>query len=200
MVAIVLEDKGLAFTTRWLSFAKGEHRSPEMLAMNPRGTIPVLRCGDEVLTESFAMLEFIDFAYPEPPLLPLDKSGRARALDRFHESANLKSAGMDLFAWLMRTSEAERSEELFANKWDAFTRELSRWEAHLGEGAWTAGQALSLSDPCVFVYLATAVQLGLELDERWPALARFYAAMRERPSVRATWPATWGERLSLLKR
>jgi glutathione S-transferase len=85
---------------------------------------------------------------------------------------------------------------------------LRRWRAPLGRDArlepprngseWAAGDVLSLADLIVFVYVATAVQLGLDLPERYPSLTRVYEAMRDRPSARATWPSTWKDRLDSL--
>ncbi len=191
MVELALAEKGLEFAVRELSFAKGEHRTPEMLALNPRGTIPVLCVGEAVLYESLAMLEYIDLCYPEPPLLGTDRLGRARALNRLHESAGLKSAGMRLFAYLMRTPESERDGALVAGMRDDFRAELGWWERYYDGDTWAAGPALSMADLSVFVYVATASRLGLALDPDFPRVRAMFAQMRRRPSVEATWP--WQE-------
>lgn len=197
-VMIALEEKGLPYSRHVLSFPNAEHRSREMLDRNPRGTVPVLTDGARVVYEAFAILEYLDLAYPTPPLMPADLDGRARALTRFHESAGLKALGIELFSWLMHTPEGARPPERIEGMSSALHRELTVWERHYGESAWAAGEAISLADICVFVYVATAVHLGLDVGEWYPNLARFYEAMRERPSVRATWPATWQEQLDLL--
>lgn len=189
-VALALAEKRLPYQTRQLSFARGEHRSAEMLAMNPRGTIPVLRDGDVAVHETLAILAYLEHAYPQIPLLPAGQA-RARALTRFHESDNLKARGMQLFAYLMRTPDEERDSARVREMSDALRDELAHWERYYGEAAWAAGDALSLADLVVFVYVATAGHLGLSLAERYPGLARFDERMRARPSVRETWPATW---------
>lgn len=189
-VALALEEKRLPYETRLLSFARGEHRSPEMLAMNPRGTIPVLRDGDVAVHETLAILAYLEHAYPLIPLLPAGKA-RARALTRFHESDGLKVKGMQLFAYLMRTPDEARDTAQVREMSDALHDELAHWERYYGEAAWAAGDALSLADLVVFVYLATAGHLGLSMAERHPGLAAFDERMRARASVRQTWPATW---------
>ena len=198
MVEITLREKGLPHRVKQLSFARGEHRTPEMLALNPRGTIPVLRDGDAVLWETLAILEYLDLAYPDPPLLGEDPVTRARALNKLHESGALKQTGMALFAYLMRTPaeqvDAERRDAALA----ALVSELDRWEEYYAQAPWAAGDALSLGDISVFAYVATSVHLGLDLDPAHPRLAAVHARMKARDSVRATWPQTWTEPAGVL--
>jgi glutathione S-transferase len=191
MVEMALVEKGLPFTVQRLSFARGEHRSPEMLARNPRGTIPVLTDGDAVLWETLAILEHIDLTHPAPPLLGEDPVARARALNRLHESAAIKNIGMDLLAYLMRTPDDERDPDRVSGGLHALRQELSWWERYYLASPWAAGDALTLADLSVFAYLATFVQLGLPLAPTHPALQALYERMRARPSVRETWPETW---------
>lgn len=192
MARIALEEKGADYQLRPLSFAAGEHRTPQMLARNPRGTIPVLARGDLSVYETLAILEYIDSALPEPPLLPRDPDARGRALTALHESGYLKDAGMALFAYLMRTAEGERDRKLSRALGEAFERELAVWDGRLA-GAWIAGDRFGLVDIVVYAYTATAIQLGLSLAPRYPQLASFCARMRRRPSVQHSWPETWAE-------
>jgi glutathione S-transferase len=67
-VQLALEYKRLAYESRLLQFSMQEHKSPQMLRMNPRGRVPVLRDGDYVVFESLACLLYLDRKYPEPPL------------------------------------------------------------------------------------------------------------------------------------
>jgi maleylacetoacetate isomerase len=79
-VRIALNLKGLPYEYLPVHLVKhgGEQFSLEFLALNPQGLIPVLIDGDKVLTQSLAILEYLDETYPEPPLLPADALGRAR--------------------------------------------------------------------------------------------------------------------------
>ena len=67
-VLLALEYKRVPYESRLLQFAKQEHKSPQMLRMNPRGRVPVLRDGDFVVFESLACLAYLDRKYPDPPL------------------------------------------------------------------------------------------------------------------------------------
>jgi maleylacetoacetate isomerase len=78
-VRIALNIKGLTAHERFVNLDKGEQRSPDFLKINPLGAIPALiEEGHAPLTQSLAILEFLDEKVPEPPLLPGDLYGRAR--------------------------------------------------------------------------------------------------------------------------
>ncbi len=67
-VMLALEHKNLRYTSQQLKFDQQEHKAPQMLAMNPRGQLPVLRDGDYVVFESVAILYYLERKYPEPPI------------------------------------------------------------------------------------------------------------------------------------
>ena len=67
-VLLALEHKGLAYNSHLLQLAMQEHKSPHMLALNPRGRVPVLKDGDYVVFESLAVLYYLDRKYPQKPL------------------------------------------------------------------------------------------------------------------------------------
>src|ERR1700716_3237154 len=67
-VLLALEHKGLHYESQLLHFDKQEHQSPQMLKMNPRGRVPVLKDGDYVVFESVAILYYLDLKYPQPPI------------------------------------------------------------------------------------------------------------------------------------
>jgi glutathione S-transferase len=183
MVQLLLEEKGCSYRVRHLSFAAGEHRTPEMLAKNPRGTIPVLSHGSLNLYESFAMLEYIEACAPKTPFLPPDLHDRGIALNRLHESNTLKSAGMTWFVLLMR----DGSDEAVRLARSAFEDELRFWESYLTSTPWVAGHTLTLADLSIFTYVATAVHLGLQLTDL-PHMENHYHRLRSRTSTQATWP------------
>lgn len=78
-VRVALNLKGLRAHERNINLDAGEQLSPEFLQINPLGAIPALvEAGHPPLTESLAILEFLDETHPAPPLLPADPHGRAR--------------------------------------------------------------------------------------------------------------------------
>lgn len=79
-VRIALNLKGLAYDYHPIHLVKdgGEHLKPAFRAVNPEALVPVLVDGDATVTQSMAMIEYLDETHPEPPLLPKDPVGRAR--------------------------------------------------------------------------------------------------------------------------
>jgi glutathione S-transferase len=68
---------GIQLEEKKLDFAKGEHKSPEYLALNPNGAVPTLVDGDYVLTESRAIMQYLASKKPDSGLLPRDEAARA---------------------------------------------------------------------------------------------------------------------------
>src|SRR5262249_28758150 len=67
-VLLALEHKRLEYRSHPLKFDQQEHKAPQMLAMNPRGQLPVMRDGDYVVFESVAVLSSLDRKSPDPPI------------------------------------------------------------------------------------------------------------------------------------
>ena len=77
-VRIALALKGLDYEYRAVHLAKNEQFNESYAAVSAARLVPLLRDGDAVLTQSLAIIEYLDETHPEPPLLPPDAAGRAR--------------------------------------------------------------------------------------------------------------------------
>jgi maleylacetoacetate isomerase len=75
---IGLNLKGLGHDTVVIDLRSGAQKAPDYLALNPQGLVPLLRDGDEVLSQSLAILEYLEEIQPEPPFLPSAPVDRAR--------------------------------------------------------------------------------------------------------------------------
>jgi len=72
---LALMEKGVAFDSHYLDLLSFDQHKPDYLAVNPQGTIPAMKHGDLVLTESTAIMEYVDEVFPghcklDPPVLP----------------------------------------------------------------------------------------------------------------------------------
>jgi maleylacetoacetate isomerase len=76
-VRIALNLKGLQYDRRNIHLRKGEQRGDEYKSVNPQGLVPTLEIGGVRLTQSLAIIEYLDEKYPEPPLVPRDAEDRA---------------------------------------------------------------------------------------------------------------------------
>lgn len=79
-VRIALALKELDYTAIPKHFRRhgGEHRQPDFLALNPQGLLPVLRHGDTAITQSLAIIDYLDSQFPEPKLCPDEPIARAK--------------------------------------------------------------------------------------------------------------------------
>lgn len=80
-VRIALNLKGVAYERREIHLGKGDQRTSDHLARNPQGFVPALDIGEgHILTQSLAIIEWLDATYPEPRLIPADPLARAHAM------------------------------------------------------------------------------------------------------------------------
>jgi maleylacetoacetate isomerase len=77
-VRIALNLKGLPYDLAFVHLARGEHRAPAYGALNPQALVPALEDAGHLLTQSLAIMEYLEETRPQPPLLPKDAAGRAR--------------------------------------------------------------------------------------------------------------------------
>ena len=77
-VRIAINLTGLAYDSVPVSLLDNAQRAPEYLSKNPQGLVPALLDGEQLLTQSLAICEYLEETYPQPALLPNDAIGRAR--------------------------------------------------------------------------------------------------------------------------
>jgi len=79
-VRIVLALKGVDYIHAKVNLLEGAHRTPAYRALNPQGVVPTLEIDGLVLTQSLAIIDYLDARFPEPPMVPKDPAARARVL------------------------------------------------------------------------------------------------------------------------
>ncbi|MEA2882823.1 MAG: maleylpyruvate isomerase [Bradyrhizobium sp.] len=182
-VRIALNLKGLTAEHLAHHLRKGEQRDPAYLALNPQGLVPTLQDADRVLTQSLAIIEWLDETWPEPPLLPQDGLRRAKvrafalaiACD-VHPVQNLK-----VLARLRLLGIAEEQ----VTEWAASAnREGLAACATLIEGEagpFCFGAVPTIADLCLVPQLANARRFGVDV-QAFPRLLQAEAAAKAMPA------------------
>lgn len=183
-VRIALNLKGLKAEHLPHHLRKGEQCAPAYLAINPQGLVPALESdGGVVLTQSVAIIEWLDEIHPEPPLLPKDPLQRARvrafalaiACDT-HPVQNLK-----VLARLRALGLAEEK----VQDWAAWVNRegLSACETLIRDepGPFCFATSPTLADLCLVPQLANARRFGVDVSA-YPRLLKAEAAARALPA------------------
>lgn len=189
-VRIALNLKGVTVEHVSHHLRRGEQRDPAYLALNPQGLVPALALDDgAVLTQSLAIIEWLEETCPAPALLPADPLSRARvrafalvvAADT-HPLQNLK-----VLNELRRHGLAEEA----VTGWAAKANEagLEACEALLAEvpGPFCFGTSPTLADICLVPQLGNARRFGVDLA-RFPRLLEREAACGRLPAFAAAVP------------
>lgn len=172
-----------------------ETRDPAFLALNPRGQAPAWSCPDgAVITESLAILHWLERAVSGPALLPDDPRRLAVALSWMYEVERLRAAYRPLEALFLDPA-ARTTDQIEAARRApaAVAAELSVWAPRVAEGPWLLGEALTLADCVFYPALAYQVRRGLTLAE-WPALSAYVRRVEARPQAQQARPEGWHKR------
>lgn len=194
-VRIALNLKNIAYEPVFVRGGRGSQdlRAPEYLKLNPQGVIPTLVDGDRALTQSMAILEYLEEAYPQPPLLPDDLAARARVralaqtvVSDIHPLITARviehlegTLGLDedrRMAWLRHWNE----------------RGLRAIEKLLSDdtrtGSYCHGERPTLADACLIPHVFTAMRFGCDLMP-FATIDRIYAHCLNHPAFQRAAPA-----------
>jgi len=178
-VRIALNLKGLDYQPTFVHLAKGEHRQPAYAAVNPQALVPTLEEGGRLLTQSLAILEYLEETHPQPPLLPQDPFERARVRSlalliacEIHPLNNLRTLRH------LKSSLGQSEEQVngWYRHWVADG--LAKLEAELqnpGTGHFCHGQTPTFADCCLVPQIFNAKRYQCELGP-YPAVMRVFAA------------------------
>jgi maleylpyruvate isomerase len=180
-VRIALNLKGLSAEHLTHHLRKGEQRDPGYLAINPQGLVPTLQDDrGTILTQSLAIIEWLDEAHPEPPLLPKDPLRRAH-VRAFAQVIACDTHPLQNLKVLARLRELGLPEEQVTG-WAAWANRegLSACETLIaGEaGPFCFGAAPTIADLCLVPQLANARRFGVDLAA-FPRLLGAEAAAKE---------------------
>ncbi|RWQ34799.1 MAG: maleylacetoacetate isomerase [Mesorhizobium sp.] len=192
-VRIALEMKGLTYQYVPHHLRHGEHLEPAYLSVNPQGLVPALVLGDgTLLTQSLAIIEFLDETRPEPPLLPQDALGRARvrmlaqmiACD-IHPVNNLRVLTS------LRTLFGAGDEDVvnwFRHWVNEGFQPLEKILASSPEtGTFCHGDTPGLADICLVAQVTSNARFGVDMTP-YPTITRIHAACMALPAFQKAAP------------
>ena len=178
-VRIALNLKGLAYDPVLVHLPKGEHRKPEYAAVDPQGLLPTLVEGEHALSQSLAIIEYLEETHPRPRLLPEEPLGRARVRSlslliacEIHPLNNLRT--------LQHLKRALGQNEDQINTWYRhwIADGLSKLEADLGRGGtgrFCHGDSPTMADCCLVPQVFNAKRYSSDLGP-YPTVTRIFDA------------------------
>ena len=194
-VRIAINLKGVTPDERtFVHLRMGNQRAQDYLALNPQGLVPALALDDgRVLTQSLAIVEYLEETYPEPPLLPAEAAARARvraialqiACD-IHPLNNLR-----VLNYLLGTlGVAKEQKDGWYRYWvDVGFEALEKMLAHDADtGRFCHGERPTLADVCLVPQIANARRFNIDMSP-YPTLTRIESACNAIEAFAAAAPA-----------
>lgn len=189
-VRIALNLKGLVHETVGVDLLKGEQRQAPYLEANPEGLVPLLEDGAVRVSQSLAIIEYLERTRPDPPLLPDDPAGAARvrslalicACD-MHPLNNLR-----VLKYLSRPLGLDQAaRDAWCRHWMAqgFTALERRLAGEPETGRFCHGDRPGMADVCLVPQVASAARWGTDMGP-YPTVRRIADACAElEPFIRA---------------
>ncbi len=183
-VRIALNLKGLGAEHLSHHLRKGEQYAPSYLAINPQGLVPTLE-GDAgaIITQSLAIIEWLDETHPEPPLLPKDPLRRAK-VRAFAQAIACDTHPVQNLKVLARLRELGLPEDKVTS-WAAWANSegLSACEKLIAKeaGPFCFGDAPTMADLCLVPQLANARRFGVDVNA-YPRLLQAELAAKALPA------------------
>ncbi len=191
---IALALKGIEYEPIYVVGGRGSDdlRQPDYLQLNPSAVVPTLIDGDNVLTQTMAIMEYLEETHPEPPLLPADAAGRARvrAMAQVMVSDTHPLSTARVIDYLDATLKLPKKQwQVWLRHWNE--RGFAVIEKMLTEdgviGAYCHGDASTLADIALVSQVFVAGKFGTNFSAT-PNVMRVYETCMEHPAFADTAP------------
>ena len=191
-VRIALQLKGLAYDYLPVHLARGDHKLPAYTALSPDGLVPMLEAeGGELLSQSMAIIEYLEETHPAAPLLPITPLGRAR-VRALAQSIACEIHPLNNLRVLKYLTKILKLEEEAKNRWyrhwvrdglESFERQLvAAQSARLAEGLpasiYCYGDIPTLADCCLVPQIFNGKRFDVNFDGLPRTMAAFDACMQ----------------------
>ena len=182
---IALEEIGCEYHTELVAFMRGDHQSPQYLALNPKGRVPLLVVDGKVLTENVAILHWLSSEFPEAKLLPVYQNNFDNAL----VIADLAFCASTLHGLVTRLriphffcDTVEGIPRVFQMAEQAMRPNFALMDERLSKGLWWYGDQWSIVDVYINWIWFRVAGTAFETSP-YPHLARHSMTLSQRPSV-----------------
>jgi maleylacetoacetate isomerase len=191
-VRIALNVKGCKYNSISKAFAKNEHRAEDYLLINPQGLIPALEADGNLLSQSLAIVEYLEETRPDPPLLPKEPGARARVRAmalaiacEIHPLNNLR-----VLNYLRKEfGQSEEGVNTWYRHW--VTEGFKGLEVMAQESSWTKrfcyGDSLSMADVLLAPQMYNARRFKCDLSS-FPTLVSIDEHLQTLPAFEAARP------------
>ena len=181
---IALEEAGAEYSTVKVNFATNEQRSPEYLAINPKGRVPSLVTDRGILTETPAMLAFIAQSFPKAKLAPIEDPFRFAEVQAFN-------------SYLCSTVHTNHAHRPRATRWaddptaiesmkkkvpETMAASFELIETKMMRGPWVMGDTYTVCDPYLFTIAGWLEGDSVDIS-RFPKVSAHRVRMADRPAV-----------------
>ena len=179
---IALAEKKIPWEPIHVDLRKEEHKTPEFLALNPYGKVPVLLDDGAIIYESTVVNEYLEDRFPDSPLIPRDPLGRAevRIWEDYGDNMFLGPAEAIFIhnkGW--RTFEPERLAQMRQQIQDS----LTRVEKHLQGKQYLVRDTFTLADICFAPRIIMLDELGTPLNPAYQNVQAWIERIKERESL-----------------
>lgn len=196
-VRIALALKGMPYGTIPVNLLKSEQKDAEYTKLNPQGKVPALVDGNHLLTQSLAIIEYLEEMHPHPPLLPKAAHERARVRAIAHAIASDIAPLNNVGPLKFLTEQLKVSEE-DKNRWYQhwITQGFTALETMLAQSDYTGtfchGDTPGMADCVLVPQVFNARRYNADLND-YPTIVRIDAACNEHPAFQAAHPGKQGD-------
>ncbi|KAF9157681.1 Glutathione S-transferase zeta-1 [Actinomortierella ambigua] len=182
---IALNIKNIPYKQHIVSLIKGEHKTPEYQAIQPLGMVPALAIDGEVISQSMAIIEYLDETRPDVPLLPSDPKGRAKVREIAYAVA------MDIQPVtnmrILQTLEDDKKKAEWVQKMTSHGFKGIETLLAKTAGKYCYGDSITLADLALVPQVYNAARFNVDMTP-YPIISRVNAALLEHPAFKAAHP------------